>query len=98
MGLNYNSFLSFNLGIWPIKVHLDDSFFLLLTFSLFSTMQLEKEVKELTKQRHLAESRVEDLLHMVGDDQSSEQKVCTVSLMFRKLSQYLDVLLQLSNF
>ncbi|XP_052194797.1 kinesin-like protein KIN-7E [Diospyros lotus] len=36
--------------------------------------KLEKEVRELTKQRDLAESRVEDLLHMVGDDQSSEQK------------------------
>ncbi|PSS19122.1 Kinesin-like protein [Actinidia chinensis var. chinensis] len=35
--------------------------------------KLEKEVRELTKQRDLAESRVEDLLRMVGNDQGSRQ-------------------------
>ncbi|XAR72766.1 Plus-end-directed kinesin ATPase [Bertholletia excelsa] len=35
--------------------------------------KLEKEVRELTKQRDLAESRVEDLLRMIGDIQASKQ-------------------------
>ncbi|GFY89895.1 ATP binding microtubule motor family protein [Actinidia rufa] len=35
--------------------------------------KLEKEVRELTKQRNLAESRVEDLLRIVGNDQGSRQ-------------------------
>ncbi|CAL5377094.1 unnamed protein product [Camellia sinensis] len=35
--------------------------------------KLEKEVRELTKQRDLAESRVEDLLRTVGNDQVSRQ-------------------------
>ncbi|XP_057496315.1 kinesin-like protein KIN-7E [Actinidia eriantha] len=37
--------------------------------------KLEKEVRELTKQRNLAESRVEDLLRIVGNDQGSRQWV-----------------------
>ncbi|XP_059647595.1 kinesin-like protein KIN-7F [Cornus florida] len=36
--------------------------------------KLEKEVKELTKQRDLAQSRVEDLLRLVGNDQASRQQ------------------------
>lgn len=39
-------------------------------------LQLEKEVKELTKQRNLAQSRVEDLLQMLKSDKTSSQKVC----------------------
>ncbi|KAL7002637.1 hypothetical protein U1Q18_003791 [Sarracenia purpurea var. burkii] len=35
--------------------------------------KLEKEVRELTKQRDLAESRVEDILRMVRNDQTSRQ-------------------------
>ncbi|XAR59095.1 Plus-end-directed kinesin ATPase [Bertholletia excelsa] len=37
--------------------------------------KLEKEVKELTKQRDLAESRVEDLLRMLGNEQASRQSI-----------------------
>lgn len=38
-------------------------------------MQMEKEIKELTKQRDLAQSRVEDLLRMVVHDQDVRQEV-----------------------
>lgn len=38
-------------------------------------MQMEKEIKELTKQRDLAQSRVEDLLRMVVHDQDMRQEV-----------------------
>lgn len=38
-------------------------------------MQMEREIRELTKQRDLAQSRVEDLLRMVGCDQDSRQEV-----------------------
>lgn len=33
----------------------------------------EKEIRELTKQRDIVESRVEDLLQTIGSDQSSRQ-------------------------
>ncbi|KAJ6766000.1 CENTROMERE PROTEIN E [Salix purpurea] len=36
--------------------------------------KMEKEIKELTKQRDLAQSRVEDLLRMVGNDQKSRKE------------------------
>lgn len=36
-------------------------------------MQMEKEIRELTKQRDLAESRIEDLLRMVGNEKNSRQ-------------------------
>lgn len=39
-------------------------------------LQLEKEIKELTKQRNLAQSRVEDLLQMNENDQHSSNMVC----------------------
>lgn len=48
----------------------------------FYLLQLEKEVRELKKQRDLAESRIEDLLRMVGEGQCSRQRVCTLILMF----------------
>lgn len=35
--------------------------------------KMEKEIRELTKLRDIAESRVEDLLQMIGNDQSSSQ-------------------------
>ncbi|WRX14455.1 Kinesin motor domain - like 7 [Theobroma cacao] len=35
--------------------------------------KMEKEIRELTKQRDLAQSRVEDLLRMIGHDQDSGQ-------------------------
>lgn len=38
-------------------------------------MQMEKEIRELTKQRDLAESRIEDLLRMIGQDQTSRNGV-----------------------
>lgn len=48
---------------------------------------MDKEIRELTKQRAIAESRVEDLLRMVGNDQSSSQWVrayyCLISMKFR---------------
>lgn len=34
-------------------------------------LQMAKEIRELTKQRDLAQSRVEDLLRMVGNDDVS---------------------------
>lgn len=48
----------------------------------FYLLQLVKEVRELKKQRDLAESRIEDLLRMVGEGQRSRQRVCTLILMF----------------
>lgn len=41
-------------------------------------VQMEKEIRDLTKQRDVAEARVEDLLQMIGNDRSSSQWVCTV--------------------
>lgn len=38
-------------------------------------MQMEKEIKELIQQRDLAQSRLEDLLQVVGDGHSSRQLV-----------------------
>lgn len=38
-------------------------------------MQMEKEIRELTKQRDLAQSRVEDLLRVIGNDQNSRKEV-----------------------
>ncbi|CAL1384840.1 unnamed protein product [Linum trigynum] len=35
--------------------------------------KMEKEIRELTKQRDLAESRIEDLLQMIGQDQNSRR-------------------------
>ncbi|KAK9129604.1 hypothetical protein Sjap_010091 [Stephania japonica] len=35
--------------------------------------KMEKEIKELTRQRDLAQSRLEDLLQVVGDDRASRQ-------------------------
>lgn len=37
--------------------------------------QMEKEIRELKKQRDLAQSRVEDLLRMVGNDQKSTKVI-----------------------
>lgn len=37
---------------------------------------MEKEIRELTKQRDLALSRVEDLLRLVGDG-DTKKSVCT---------------------
>ena len=34
---------------------------------------MEKEIRELTRQRDIVESRVEGLLQMIGNDQSSSQ-------------------------
>lgn len=36
---------------------------------------MEKEIKDLTKQRDLAESRVKDLLLMIGQDENSRKGV-----------------------
>lgn len=36
-------------------------------------MQMEKEIKEVTKQRDLAESRIQDLLRMIGNEENSRQ-------------------------
>lgn len=43
-----------------------------------SIFQMEKEIRELTKQRDLAQSRVEDLLRVVAKEQISE-KVVSIS-------------------
>lgn len=38
-------------------------------------IQMDKEIKELTKQRDLAESRIEDLLRTVGKEQISKKVI-----------------------
>lgn len=38
-------------------------------------MQMEKEIRELNKQRDLAQSRVEDLLRVIGNYQKSRKEV-----------------------
>lgn len=40
---------------------------------------MEKEIRELTKQRDLAQSRIEDLLRMVGHGQDSRKEVSIVA-------------------
>ncbi|WCJ40895.1 Kinesin-like protein KIN-7E [Euphorbia peplus] len=37
--------------------------------------KMEKEIRELTKQRDLAESRIQDLLKMIGNDQTSRNEM-----------------------
>ena len=59
-------------------------------------MQMEKEIRELTKQRDLAESRIQDLLRMVGNEQNSRQvNNCVIIIdfhcMFRMLFQLLNL-------
>lgn len=49
-------------------------------------MQMEREIRELTKQRDLAQSRVEDLLRMVGCDQDSRQEVYIFANLLESLS------------
>lgn len=49
-------------------------------------MQMEREIRELTKQRDLAQSRVEDLLRMVGFDQDSRQEVYIFGNLLQSLS------------
>lgn len=48
-------------------------------------MQMAKEIRELTKQRDLAQSRIEDLLRMVGDDDVS-RKVSIYCLMLTQFT------------
>jgi centromeric protein E len=36
---------------------------------------MDKEIRELTKQRDLAESRIEDLLRTVGKEQASKKVI-----------------------
>ena len=43
-----------------------------------SIIQMEREIRELIEQRDLAQSQVEDLLRMVGNDQKS-RKVISIS-------------------
>lgn len=42
----------------------------------FAISQLEKEVRDLTKQQELSQSRVEDLLQVVGNDKTLWKMVC----------------------
>ena len=44
-----------------------------LKITLCFILQLAKENRELTKQRDLAQSRIEDLLRMVGHDDASRK-------------------------
>lgn len=48
-------------------------------------LQMEKEIRELTKQRDLAQYRVEDLLCLVGDG-DTRKPVCTAD--FAKLLKF----------
>ena len=41
-------------------------------------MQMEKEMEELVQQRDLAQSRLEGLLQMLGDNQASRHWVFTI--------------------
>jgi len=47
-----------------------------------SIIQMEREIQELIKQRDLAQSQVEDLLRMVGNNQKSKE---VISLLISKL-------------
>jgi centromeric protein E len=42
-------------------------------FMIFRLLQMEKEIKELKSQRDLAESRLQDLLQVVGDRDPKHQ-------------------------
>ena len=52
---------------------------------------MEKEIRELTKQRDLAQSRVEDLLRMVGNNQDSRQVHVTASSLWSFVSVMDDI-------
>lgn len=54
-------------------------------------IQMEKEIRELTKQRDLAQSRVEDLLRMVGNNQDSRQVHVTASSLWSFVSVMDDI-------
>jgi len=43
-----------------------------------SIIQMEREIRELIEQRHLAQSQIEDLMCMVGNGQKS-RKVISIS-------------------
>ncbi|KAJ6906260.1 kinesin-like protein KIN-7E isoform X2 [Populus alba x Populus x berolinensis] len=44
---------------------------ILMVVVILGHLRMEKEIRELTKQRNLAQSRVEDLLRVIGNDQNS---------------------------
>lgn len=63
----------------------NDIFFVLMSYYIslipyfritwVSIIQMEKEIRELTEQRDLAQSRIEDLLRMVGKEQISRDVI-----------------------
>lgn len=62
-------------------------------------MQMEKEIRELTKQRDLAESRIEDLLRMVGNEKNSRQvNNCLIIIAFHCMFSMMFQLLNLGFF
>lgn len=73
----------------PVKIGnvlmFNDIFFVLMSYYIslipyfritwVSIIQMEKEIRELTEQRDLAQSRIEDLLRMVGKEQISRDVI-----------------------
>ena len=57
---------------------------------------MEKEIRELTKQRDLAQSRVEDLLRMVGKEQISG-KVVSILIIPAAFTLLITLYLLLNN-
>lgn len=63
----------------------NDIFFVLMSYYIslipyfritwVSIIQMEKEIRDLTEQRDLAQSRIEDLLRMVGKEQISRDVI-----------------------
>ncbi|XVF00996.1 hypothetical protein REPUB_Repub04eG0050200 [Reevesia pubescens] len=57
----------------PVPPSSNSDYAALLRKKDLQIQKMEKEIRELTKQRNLAQSRVEDLLRMIGNDQDSGQ-------------------------
>ncbi|XP_022763151.1 kinesin-like protein KIN-7E [Durio zibethinus] len=57
----------------PVPPSSNSDYAALLRKKDLQIQKMEKEIRELTKQRDLAQSRVEDLLRMIGNDQDSGQ-------------------------
>ncbi|KAM7264260.1 hypothetical protein ACFE04_001943 [Oxalis oulophora] len=57
----------------PLPASLGCDYVALLRKRDLQIQKMEKDIRELTKQRDLAQSRIEDLLRIIGDDQDSRQ-------------------------
>ena len=60
-------------SVFPLEYTQINSFFFLSIHDIACLLQMEKEIKELKSQRDLAQSRLQDLLQVVGDRDPKHQ-------------------------